>query len=80
LPVECRIIEAGTSKNSSGDGKAGLLQEEKYLLSFIPFQALHVDQIIQKSGFSSSKVGNLLLHLELKGQVKQLPGKYFLKS
>jgi DNA processing protein len=37
----------------------------------------HIDEIIIKTGFTSSQISTLLLELELQGLVKQLPGKLF---
>lgn len=42
-------------------------------------QARHVDEILELSGLSSSEVLAGLFDLELKGVVRQLPGKQFLK-
>ncbi len=42
-------------------------------------QARHVDEIVEMSGLSSSEVLAGLFDLELKGVVRQLPGKQFLK-
>jgi len=42
-------------------------------------EARHVDEWVELSGQSSSKVLAALFDLELKGVVRQLPGKQFLK-
>ena len=39
----------------------------------------HVDELVERSGLSSSEVLATLFDLELKGVVRQLPGKQFLK-
>jgi DNA processing protein len=51
--------------------------EEKRILELIPYQPLHMDEIIRLSGISAAMVGPVLLNLELKGYLHQLPGKYF---
>jgi len=38
---------------------------------------VHVDALIARSGLSPARVLEVLLGLELKGLVTQLPGKYF---
>ncbi len=53
---------------------------EKTLLETIPYQPLHIDSIIQLSGMSASESAALLLALEIKGLIKQTPGKYFCRS
>ena len=42
-------------------------------------QSCHVDQIVETSGLTSSEVLAALFDLELKGVVRQLPGKQFVK-
>ena len=42
-------------------------------------EARHVDELVELSGRSSSEVLAALFDLELKGVVRQLPGKQFLK-
>jgi len=42
-------------------------------------EARHVDELVELSGGSSSEVLAALFDLELKGVVRQLPGKQFLK-
>ncbi len=53
---------------------------ERKLLEIIPYQPMHIDGIIQLSGMSASESAALLLPLEIKGLVKQTPGKYFCRS
>lgn len=57
--------------------KAALTEEEETLLSIIYPEASHIDSIIEKSSNSPGKTSALLLTLELKGVIKQLPGKMF---
>jgi DNA processing protein len=45
----------------------GLLQE----------QSIQIDEVIEKSGYSSARVSEILLDLELQGFIKQLPGKRY---
>jgi DNA processing protein len=44
-----------------------------------PDEARHVDELVEASGLNSSEVLAALFELELKGVVRQLPGKHFLK-
>jgi DNA processing protein len=44
-----------------------------------PDEARQIDEIVELSGLSSSEVLAALSELELKGVVRQLPGKQFLK-
>jgi DNA processing protein len=42
-------------------------------------EARQIDELVELSGLSSSEVLAALFDLELKGVVRQLPGKQFLK-
>ena len=54
-----------------------LSAEQKEVLEYISREPIHVDMIIEESGFASEKVLGILLELELKGLVRQIPGKSF---
>lgn len=75
LPVESASSQerAALVADSLGPGERvlyGLLAEDA---------AKHVDELVDASGLSSSEVLASLFDLELKGVVRQLPGKQFLK-
>ncbi len=54
-----------------------LTEDEKTLLNLIPYQPMHIDDIIRQSGLKASSASALLLSLELKSSIRQTPGKYF---
>jgi DNA processing protein len=54
-----------------------LSQDEAALVECMRHEALHIDAIIQRSRKSPATVLQILLGLELKGAVQQLPGKHF---
>jgi len=56
---------------------ADLTGGEQSLLNLIPYQPMHIDNIIQLSGTKASEASALLLSLELKKCIRQSPGKYF---
>lgn len=69
------------TKNDAEKGeKAPLSGQEEKLLSLLNENEKHVDYLIEKSGFASGVVLGILLELEIKGVVMQLPGKLFAKS
>jgi len=77
------IIEE-LSSQWRGSEKAELLEpreeldsEAKKVLELFESRPIHIDEFIKRSGFSSSDAASLLLSLELKGYVTQLPGKMF---
>jgi DNA processing protein len=57
-----------------------LPEEERVLWELLGETPLHIDAIIQESGFEPGIVSSLLLNLELKGFVSQWPGKCFSKK
>ena len=57
-----------------------LPEEERILYKLLEEAPLHIDAIIQESGFEPGKVSSFLLNLELKGLISQLPGKCFSKK
>jgi len=61
-------------------GEIRLEPEEKRLLDFIPYEPLTLEEIVSLSQIPLSLVNALLLKLEMKGAIKQLPGKYFIRN
>lgn len=57
-----------------------LTQEERNLYELIEESPMHIDRIIQCSQLDPGKAASLLLNLELKGLIVQLPGKCFHKK
>ena len=62
------------------ESNAILTEEETALFHFVTDKALHVDDLISVSGFSPTKTLQMLLQLEIKHMVKQLPGKLFIRQ
>ena len=54
--------------------------DEGILYNSLSDQPLVIDEIIENTRMDISKISNLLLRLELKKLVKQLPGKQFVRS
>jgi len=81
-PVRAELLPVETA---SVEERASLIQEslapaERSLYGLLSVdQALHVDELVERSGLTSSEVLAALFDLELKGVVRQLPGKQFLK-
>jgi DNA processing protein len=59
---------------------AGLGNQEQRLLSLIPSRPVDIDTLITSSGFTAQEVLNALLILELRGLIRQMPGKQFLRK
>ncbi len=57
-----------------------LTAEEKSILEFIAREPVHIDDLVEKSGWDVTRLLSMLLELELKGAVTQLAGKQFIRS
>ena len=61
------------------DVKPYLEDEEEKVFRLVEDEPIHIDSIIAQTGIDTSRVSAILLQLELKGLVQQLPGKRFVK-
>ncbi len=52
---------------------------EKKIFNCIKDNPIHIDELVNQCGLSSSFASSVLLQLELKNKIKQLPGKLFRK-
>lgn len=83
---ELGITTTGGSPAAEAAAKAGeqkiaaLEDDERRILELIPYQPLHIDEIVRLSGEDAARAGANLLSLELKGLIRQLPGKYFIRA
>jgi DNA processing protein len=68
---------SGVDENSAV--LADLSPNELLMLKTLGVDELPVDQLIERSGLPLPVVNGTLLQLEIKGLIKQLPGKYFTK-
>ena len=81
-PVRAELMPV---ENVPDEERASLVEEslapgEKPLYGLLTVDtALHVDELVERSGLSSSEVLAALFDMEIKGVVRQLPGKQFLK-
>jgi len=55
-------------------------ETEQLLLVSLPNEPLHIDQIMTLMGWTAPRTLETLLSLELKGRVRQLPGKFFVAA
>jgi DNA processing protein len=84
LPTPVRAdllpVEAASAEERAALVEQGLAPNERPLYELMSTdEARHVDDLVETSGLSSSEVLAALFDLELKGVVRQLPGKQFLK-
>ena len=81
-PVRAELVpvEAASSEQRAALVEEALAPAERPLYELLNVdQSRHVDELVELSGLTSSEVLAALFDLELKGVVRQLPGKQFLK-
>ena len=81
-PVRSELtpVESVPPEERSALVEQGLSPDEKPLYGLLSVdQSRHVDELVEVSGLTSSEVLAALFDLELKGVVRQLPGKQFVK-
>ncbi len=76
------------TSQQSASGLIGRIEEkapslsprEKQIWDLLSDGSQHVDQIVRQTGIGISPLLSLLLEMELKGLIKQQPGKYFIRN
>ena len=69
-----RCLKEGADVAPPGPAPTG---DEERVLGLVGGEPLHIDQLIERSGVPSGQTAALLLSLELKGWVRQLPGQHY---
>ena len=81
-PVRAELlpVESATAEERATLVEQDLGPTERPLYELLSLdESRHVDELVEQSGLTSSEVLAALFDLELKGVVRQLPGKQFLK-
>jgi DNA processing protein len=84
LPTEIRAelfpVEATTSAERASLFEEGLSPAEKKIFSLLDTdESIHVDELVERTELNSSEVLAALCGMEMKGTVRQMPGKQFIK-
>ena len=90
LPADTRLALTPPQPPESQDGASASLFEaaelpaaEKKVFSLLRSdESTHIDQLVERlcSYLSSSEIFSALFELELSGRIRQLPGKYYVRS
>ncbi len=80
LDLKLRALRKMETTKTGTTVPKNLSTEEKRLWEILTDEPQHIDVLSQKLGAPSSQVLSLLLTLELKDVVKQLPGAYFVRQ
>lgn len=71
------MLGHGRGHGQSGDPPAELPVDEEYLLSCLDVYPVTIDVLVRHSGYDSATIFQLLLRLELRGLIRQLPGQQY---
>jgi len=80
LDLKLRALRKMETTASGATIPKNLSSEEQHIWEILTDEPQHIDALSQKLGEPSSRVLSLLLTLELKDVVKQLPGAYFVRQ
>jgi DNA processing protein len=72
------VIQETNTKEISAE-KFSLSEEDQIIYKIISNEPIQIDEIIEVSKLSASKVSGILLNLELKDLIKEIEGKKFIK-
>jgi len=84
LPTEVRAelfpMEATTAEERASLFEGSLSATEKRLFELIRIEEpIHVDELVEKTGLSSSETLAALCEMEMRGVIRQMPGKQFVR-
>ena len=80
LSVDDVLRELGVARRAEERAKVEVAAEEKPVMEFLTAEPVHVDEICEGLGMPMASLLSVLMQLEIKGLVRQLPGKYFVKE
>jgi DNA processing protein len=80
LGVEDVLTEIGVAVRRAERREIPVTDEEKPVLDFLTAEPKHIDEVCDGVGMPVSRLLSVLLQLELKGLVRQMPGKLFVKE
>ena len=76
--LHCQSTRKETETKGS-DIPVPLSPRERSVLEALTPYPIHIDTIIRQLSMKPGEVSSILLHLEIKGVVEQMPGKLFVK-
>jgi DNA processing protein len=71
------MLAPGRADGPADVQAAELSEEEKHLLSCLDVYPVTIDELVRQSGYAAAAIFQMLLRLELKGMVRQLPGQQY---
>ena len=77
---ELKIPAAGARSGGAAQDLPPLTQDEEPVFRQITNEPKHIDILMKESNSTPAGISGALITLELKGLVRQLPGKYYIKE
>ncbi len=77
--AELRTIKVVSEKKNEQQ-YSNLDEDERKIINNIGAEPVHIDILLRRTGHNIQKINSVLTMLELKGILKQLPGKFFLRA
>ena len=77
---ELKIPAAGVRSSGAAQDLPSLTRDEEPVFRQITHEPKHIDILMKESNSTAARISGVLVTLELKGLVKQLPGKYYIKE
>jgi len=79
-PSFCDQLQTPQQLEDSQHSSIKLGPEEQHLFERIPLEPVALDELIAQGSYSSSEVMSILLSLEIKGLIKQIPGLQYVRT
>ncbi len=71
------MIHHASPTEKPGGQLGGISEDEQHLLTCLDAYPLNIDELARLSGYDSAALADLLIRLELRGVVRQLPGQQY---
>ncbi len=78
--VLSQIKEDHVPRGNEGGTLLLLSDEQSKVYPHITYQPVHLDELVKQSGLNVSRLMNIMLSLELKRVIRQLPGQYYVRN
>ena len=79
-PSFCDQLQTQQHVGASQPSSIKLVPEEQHLFERIPLEPVSLDELIAQGSYSSSEMMSILLSLEIKGLIKQIPGLQYVRT
>ncbi len=77
--IEDILVHSFPGVNVKQKSSVDLDKEEDYIYSLMGPEKIHVDEIIEKSGYESKQVLGILTKLEMKDTIRGFPGGFYIR-